>query len=291
MIGTNTTPDWTVIGCKNDIAAGESLVVTVRGHQIAVFNVAGEYFAIDDHCPHRGASLAEGSVSDSIVRCPWHKWEFDLTTGRCQGQAGNWVRRYDIKVDGETLLLDAATIDDASQKWDGIYRYLIRYGSMGWIGRFGSIEPIACRRNDQVLIQSDRGTELGEVLSAPDCGQGIPAEEDQQQPTGELLRVVTSDDLSQLSECRQRAPKILETARQASSSMGERIELVDCELLFDRQTAVLYYFGDSPETSGLLRERLTETCGVNVLLQPVIEPEIEGGGCGQPGCGNNGCGM
>lgn len=81
-----------------ELPVGESRIVTVRGREIAVFNLAGEFFALINRCPHEGAPLGLGlriglSESDrpgcyshsrpgEIVRCPWHGWEFDIRTGQ-----------------------------------------------------------------------------------------------------------------------------------------------------------------------------------------------------------------
>ena len=64
-----------------EVPEGESKTVEVGNKLIALFCVAGEYYAIDDTCPHMGASLSEGSVEDRIVTCPWHAWRFRLTDG------------------------------------------------------------------------------------------------------------------------------------------------------------------------------------------------------------------
>jgi len=64
-----------------DIPAGEGRTFPVDGRMIAVFFVDGEYFAIDDACPHMGASLAAGYVEEGAVTCPWHAWRFCVKDG------------------------------------------------------------------------------------------------------------------------------------------------------------------------------------------------------------------
>jgi nitrite reductase/ring-hydroxylating ferredoxin subunit len=77
--------------------AGERQIVTLDGFSVGVFNVDGEYYAMKNDCPHQRAPLCEGKLggttqSDSpgeydwvrpgqVVRCPWHGWEFDVTSG------------------------------------------------------------------------------------------------------------------------------------------------------------------------------------------------------------------
>lgn len=90
-------PKYTV--CKvSELPIGERRIVDVKGRSIGVFNVHGEYYAIRNLCPHEGAPLCRGIVTGTtlpsqpgeyiwakdgeIVRCPWHGWEFDITTGQ-----------------------------------------------------------------------------------------------------------------------------------------------------------------------------------------------------------------
>jgi len=65
------------------LAAGESRVVTVGGRELAVFHVDGEFHVLDNHCPHAGGPLAEGTLEGGVVTCPWHAWKFDVASGRC----------------------------------------------------------------------------------------------------------------------------------------------------------------------------------------------------------------
>ena len=60
---------------------GEGRVVDADGKTLALFNVDGAYFAIDNDCPHRGGPLGEGDVDGKVVACPWHGWRWDVTTG------------------------------------------------------------------------------------------------------------------------------------------------------------------------------------------------------------------
>ena len=75
-----------------DIPAGEGRAYECNGRMVAVFFIDGEYQAIDDFCPHMGASLAAGPVENGTVMCPWHAWCFDLSTG-C------WIENPKIKAD------------------------------------------------------------------------------------------------------------------------------------------------------------------------------------------------
>ena len=64
-----------------EIGEGQARVVEIDGRSVAVFNVAGQFYAIDNVCPHRGGPLGEGDLEGRIVSCPWHAWRWDVTTG------------------------------------------------------------------------------------------------------------------------------------------------------------------------------------------------------------------
>ena len=65
-----------------NLPPGTGKAFTVGTRRLAFFNVDGRIFAIDDVCPHEGASLAEGSLDGTTVICPWHAAEFDVTCGK-----------------------------------------------------------------------------------------------------------------------------------------------------------------------------------------------------------------
>ena len=68
--------------CKiSDVKDGEGRTVIIGNKLIALFRVDGQYHAIDDVCPHMGASLSGGYLENDIVTCPWHAWRFRVTDG------------------------------------------------------------------------------------------------------------------------------------------------------------------------------------------------------------------
>ena len=80
-VGDDVMSTSVTIARVDDIAEGKGKAFEVGEKRIAVFNVMGKFHAIDDVCPHAGASLAEGYLKDNHVGCPWHYAEFDLATG------------------------------------------------------------------------------------------------------------------------------------------------------------------------------------------------------------------
>ena len=84
---------------------GHRRTVHVRGREFAVFNVAGEFFAIDNTCPHKGGPLGAGLVKDTRVFCPMHGWEFEIKTGACVTRADRPVKSYPTQVrDGQVQI-------------------------------------------------------------------------------------------------------------------------------------------------------------------------------------------
>ncbi|MGH7353851.1 MAG: Rieske (2Fe-2S) protein [Candidatus Rokuibacteriota bacterium] len=70
---------------------------------VALFNVGGEIFAINHVCPHRGGPLGDGRLDGTVVTCPWHRWTFDVRTGRPDHPGGHTVATYQVKVDGVSI--------------------------------------------------------------------------------------------------------------------------------------------------------------------------------------------
>ena len=71
-----------IVGRVVDIPDGGAVTVRGPGKQIAIFREGDQVYAIDDMCPHAGASLAMGARRGGVVTCPWHYWRFRLATGR-----------------------------------------------------------------------------------------------------------------------------------------------------------------------------------------------------------------
>ena len=77
-----TVSEFHRVADAKDVPAGQVRVLTVGGRRLAVCNVDGEYFAVDDLCTHDGGPLGEGELVDHQVECPRHGARFDLKTGK-----------------------------------------------------------------------------------------------------------------------------------------------------------------------------------------------------------------
>ena len=84
---------------------GRGRVVRVRDRTIAVFRRGDCFHAMDDECPHMGASLAMGRLVDDHVECQWHHWKFDLATGCNAYKAWARVAIHEVRVQGDDVLV------------------------------------------------------------------------------------------------------------------------------------------------------------------------------------------
>lgn len=66
-----------------ELEPGAMKVVEVDGHQLLVANVDGSFYISDAHCPHMHGPLVKGTLDGTVLTCPWHGSQFDLTDGRC----------------------------------------------------------------------------------------------------------------------------------------------------------------------------------------------------------------
>jgi nitrite reductase/ring-hydroxylating ferredoxin subunit len=92
--------EYQTVAQEGEIAEGESRCFPVDGTMVAVFLHEGQYFAINDFCPHMGASLSDGHVEDGAVMCPWHAWRFRLSDGLWCDNSKSGIRTatYDVRV-------------------------------------------------------------------------------------------------------------------------------------------------------------------------------------------------
>ena len=91
-------PPFTPVARVGDIPAGQGRTFEVSGRLVAVFFDGQRYFAIDDLCPHMGASLGCGPFVDGVVTCPWHAWRFRVPDGAWCDNAKLRVDVFDVRV-------------------------------------------------------------------------------------------------------------------------------------------------------------------------------------------------
>ena len=117
-----------VVGRMGELSPGDRKVVEVEGRSIGVFNVDGHFHALKNSCPHQAAPLCLGSVQGmtmpgkpgeyvwgregEVLRCPWHGWEFDITTGRSVFNPHKTrVRSYEVTVEPAAESSDEESVE------------------------------------------------------------------------------------------------------------------------------------------------------------------------------------
>jgi nitrite reductase/ring-hydroxylating ferredoxin subunit len=89
-----------------EMQPGESRVVEICGREYALFNVDGEFFCLDNECPHRDGPLGEGDLEDDVVICPWHAWQINVRTGEVLYNSSVCVRTHACKVEDGAVLIE-----------------------------------------------------------------------------------------------------------------------------------------------------------------------------------------
>lgn len=97
---------WHRIGSITDIPPGTGREFTVGDRVVAIFNVAGRLHALDGICPHAGGPLGEGTLQGTIVTCPWHGWQFDVSTGKHCLSAQIRQPCFPVKVEGDDISVE-----------------------------------------------------------------------------------------------------------------------------------------------------------------------------------------
>jgi toluene monooxygenase system ferredoxin subunit len=89
-----------------DLWSGEMLGLEVNGENILLVNIDNHIYAYADVCPHQMSRLSEGTLTDKILRCGRHHWEFDVFTGSGVNPRNACLKPFPIRLDGEDILVD-----------------------------------------------------------------------------------------------------------------------------------------------------------------------------------------
>jgi hypothetical protein len=174
--------------------------------------------------------------------------------------------------------------------------YLVSYGKSGEFGRFTAVEPLACRRGDALVIETNRGLEWGQVIRSADpeharlLGGG---------PAGRIVRQPDEVDRQVRERLKQQGQKVFLESRARALRLGLPMEILDAEILLDGREAVLHVLRWGDAELHELTDALARTHGLHTVVHDLAvpaskdEPEVISGvehGCGSGGCGSGGCG-
>jgi len=120
---TSDDPRDVFVCREEELPPGEMKLVPIGKFGVGVFNAHGTLYALTNYCPHQGGPLCLGRVQGTtafdpdsasrstyvsegtVIRCPWHQWEFDMTTGKTIAEPTRKIRMYDVRVEDGRIIL------------------------------------------------------------------------------------------------------------------------------------------------------------------------------------------
>jgi nitrite reductase (NADH) small subunit/3-phenylpropionate/trans-cinnamate dioxygenase ferredoxin subunit len=99
-------PEFVTIAKVGQIPAGQGRCFSAGSHRIAVFYVDGQYYGLDDFCPHAGSPLHSGEIQQGMVICDRHRWAFHLESGICADAPTLRAKTFAIRVVGDEIQVE-----------------------------------------------------------------------------------------------------------------------------------------------------------------------------------------
>ena len=93
------------------VPSGSARSFAVGRFDVALFNVDGELYALENACPHQGGPIADGWIEGHTVTCPWHAWCFDLRSGKMTLGDFAWIPRFEVRVEGDGIYIATEPIE------------------------------------------------------------------------------------------------------------------------------------------------------------------------------------
>lgn len=95
--------EFVTIAHIDDLKPGECRVVEVNDKTIALYNVNGTLYATDNTCLHREGPLGEGELEGEIITCPWHGWQYNVTTGENTSDPNLKIESFEVKIEEDNV--------------------------------------------------------------------------------------------------------------------------------------------------------------------------------------------
>jgi toluene monooxygenase system ferredoxin subunit len=99
--------------------SGEMMGLEINGERVLLVNIDNRIYAYADICPHQKSRLSEGTLTDKILRCARHHWEFDVCTGSGVNPRDACLKVFPIRVDGDDILVDIDDVRSLGADVDG----------------------------------------------------------------------------------------------------------------------------------------------------------------------------
>ena len=101
---------WTEVLSTDNLWDGEMVPVQAEDHDLLLINVDGQIRAYEDRCPHQRTPLRDGDLTDGVLTCPSHLWEFDASTGRGINPPTCALRTFAVKVEADAIYVDLSPL-------------------------------------------------------------------------------------------------------------------------------------------------------------------------------------
>lgn len=96
---------WLRLASAGDCPPGSAVELVASDRIVALYNVDGEFFALDGVCPHQGGPLGKGELRGCVVTCPWHGWQFDVRSGQHQTSASVRQQGFEVRVENDDVMV------------------------------------------------------------------------------------------------------------------------------------------------------------------------------------------
>lgn len=104
--------EYVTVARASAVPSGMGTVVIVNGREIALFNLQGTFYALDNRCPHQDYPLGRSPVLENSVLCIGHAWRFNIKTGECYSVPGVSVQTYEVVTAGDEVKIRLDTMPE-----------------------------------------------------------------------------------------------------------------------------------------------------------------------------------
>ena len=259
--------DWFRVATIGRLEQADRHLLECGTWRLCVVRHGEDWLVFENRCPHRGGPVGAGTIHGDLIQCPWHGQKFELTSGRC--------------VDGSSQLTLFQTRLDADELWarpkvqaDEIAgencSWTVRYGRPGHIARFVAQDEHPFVRGQRVWIASQRGQELGEILSQEKSTSENSA------ASGTILRPATDEEVKLASDVEQLPAEWMEHCESLLRAKASDVTILDAERLADGNHVIVYFLGDATADLGPISVSLSASDTL-VRFEAWVDNDIEGG--------------
>ncbi len=111
MLEPSDSPSFTCLARAGDVPPGTGRSFSLGRYEIALFNIGGDFYALENNCPHQGGPIADGWLEGTTVTCPWHGWCFDVPSGKMTLGDFARVTKFAVRREGEDIYVSNEPVE------------------------------------------------------------------------------------------------------------------------------------------------------------------------------------